>query len=136
MHAECAACAAPCVEACPEKIIHRHGKDHALSGLPFLAFERGGCTWCGACAAACPVDLDTKPPRPGLGRVRLDRGSCLAWHGVICISCLSRCVYGAIDRDRSGRTMLDAEACTGCGACIAACPVPGTLALQKGVGDN
>ncbi|MGD2075508.1 MAG: 4Fe-4S binding protein [Gammaproteobacteria bacterium] len=136
MHAECAACAAPCVGACPERIVRVHPRDHALSGVPYLTFERGGCTWCGACAAACPQGLSRAPRRPKLGRVHLERGSCLSWNGVVCISCASRCVYRAINRDRSGRVTLDAEACTGCGACIAACPVPGALAFQGGVGEN
>jgi ferredoxin len=133
LQAQCAACAAPCVEACPEKIVRVHGADHALSGLPYLAFERGGCTWCGACAAACPVTQASGAGRSKLGEVRLDRARCLSWNGVVCISCVSRCIYRAIGRDRSGRVTLKAAACTGCGACIAACPVPGALTLNKGI---
>jgi ferredoxin len=52
----------------------------------------------------------------------LDREACIAWNGVICISCRTACQEQAIRVDRRGRPTIVAGACTGCGACVDPCP--------------
>ena len=52
---------------------------------------------------------------------------CLARHGVVCQSCRDACPEGAISfRPTLGRVAtpaIDVDACTGCGDCVAPCPV-------------
>jgi len=52
----------------------------------------------------------------------LDRGACMAWNGVICISCRAACDEQAITVDRQQRPTIVEEACTGCGICVDLCP--------------
>jgi ferredoxin len=52
----------------------------------------------------------------------LDRNACLAWNGVICISCRTACDEQAIRFDPLRQPSIVDEACTGCGACINVCP--------------
>lgn len=118
----CRACAAPCVDACPEAIIKRHGPEHVLAGVPWLDFSAAGCTFCGRCVEACPADVTRTDAAPAIGTVALDTARCHAWNGVICMSCLRYCHHGALQRAEQLRVRLDTAACTGCGACIAPCP--------------
>jgi len=118
---ECRHCTAPCVSSCEPGIIKRHSKDHELEGIPYLTFTEAGCNFCGACATACPLDINTDLP-PSLGEVTLNTSSCLSWSGVTCISCRNYCDYDALSLDNRGHMLLDSEKCTGCGCCLAACP--------------
>jgi ferredoxin-type protein NapF len=65
---------------------------------------------------------DSGPEPPRLGCARLDTTLCLAWNGVICMSCQYPRSFRAISLDRRGRPALAAPACTGCGQCVAVCP--------------
>lgn len=51
---------------------------------------------------------------------------CLAFAGIVCHTCREICPEGAIRlelaRGAAPRPILDAARCTGCGACVAACP--------------
>lgn len=118
----CAECDGPCVAACPPGIVRRHGGDHTLSGVPYLSFEDAGCDFCGACAQVCPQIPQPVTGRPALGTARVDQGTCLAWNGVVCISCLPRCPQQAFYRDGRGRVHVDEGSCNGCGACVSVCP--------------
>ena len=118
----CQACAAPCIDACSPGIIKRHPEEHLLAGQPYLSFEESGCTFCGDCVTACPMELDSKVKPAKLGQVKLDRQSCLAWNEVFCMSCRGHCDHGALSFDQQRRMQLDADACTGCGRCLSVCP--------------
>jgi ferredoxin-type protein NapF len=110
-----------CAKACPQGIV-RIGED----GFPFINFALGECTFCGACAEACPAPVfaDRETPawqlRPAIG------DGCLAAHGVYCRSCGDACPERAISFRAAlgGRAEIavDAQACTGCGACVSVCP--------------
>lgn len=58
----------------------------------------------------------------GEGLAVVDRGACIAWNGVICISCRTACDEQAITVDRQQRPAIVEAACTGCGVCIDLCP--------------
>lgn len=119
----CRECDGPCATSCEQDIIRRHPGDHDHAGLPYLAFEVGGCTYCRACVTACPMDILATPEIPSIGRAVLHTSKCLAWNGVICITCRSGCGYRAISLDSCSRPRIDHLACTGCGSCVAGCPV-------------
>ncbi|MDX1593094.1 MAG: ferredoxin-type protein NapF [Gammaproteobacteria bacterium] len=122
----CTRCEA-CITACPERILVRGD-----GGFPEVDFRRGGCTFCGDCARACPEPLFA---RPGGGTapwaLRADVGeACLGRAGVVCELCRDACDARALrfvaGRRRLTAPSLDADRCTGCGACVSACP-PGAL---------
>lgn len=71
------------------------------------------------------VNESTNPP---LGKARLNRDTCIAWDDVICMSCYGRCDYQAISTEYQRRARIDTERCTGCGMCVAVCPV-GALSI-------
>ncbi|WP_170763915.1 ferredoxin-type protein NapF [Ruegeria lacuscaerulensis] len=112
-----------CVEACPESVIVI-GSD----GFPVLHAVEGPCTFCGDCAQACPTDaLQIERLADWPWRATLQTASCLSMNGVSCRVCQDNCEQNAISfRLQPGgnaEPSLDANACTGCGACVALCPV-------------
>ena len=67
------------------------------------------------------------PPRSGpssgsAGLALLARSACVAWNGVVCMSCVFSCDDRAIRMDERGRPAIVDEACTGCAACVDVCP--------------
>gem|GEM_PF-102910 len=113
-----------CIKACPEQII---GPGRA--GYPVLDFSRRSCTFCGACAEACTKRAFVRPDagRPAWHvRASISR-DCIEFKGTSCRLCEAWCKPAAI-RFRpalNGRTevRIVEDRCTGCGACIAPCPV-------------
>jgi len=120
----CRECPHPCVTACEPGIIRLHPADHECAGTPYLDFGNSGCTFCKACVSACPLEIDVnESPTPRIGTARLNRDTCIAWDDVICMSCQGRCDYQAISTVHQRRAEVSPERCTGCGMCVAACPV-------------
>jgi ferredoxin-type protein NapF len=114
----CTACL-DCASACPESIIVE-GTD----GLPLLDFSRGGCTFCGACRDACEPNALSSEGRAFTLKARIGN-ACIASRGTLCSACIDRCDHDALTSRLAGigRPRLNEALCTGCGACIAACPV-------------
>lgn len=116
----CTRCEA-CIDACPESILSR-----ADGGFPAVDFKRGECTFCKACASACePRALVDTGAGPWAIRAQV-QSSCLTLHGVHCQACRDACPEQAIGfpvRAGVARPVVDTVACTGCGACVAPCPV-------------
>lgn len=118
----CHPCDKACVSACEAQIIRLHPLSHRFAGIPYLSFEMGGCTFCGACVQACPMPLAVGSIRPKLGMASVNTTRCLAWNNIVCMSCRSACNFQAIEVDLRSRPWIDEAVCTGCGACIGVCP--------------
>jgi len=110
-----------CIKACEEQIIVR-----GSGGYPEVDFNRGACTFCGECVDACDtaaLSRDNQAPWQ-LQLSISDR--CLARRQVVCQTCGDICDERAIRfRPALGKVAQPAvndDLCTGCGACIAACP--------------
>lgn len=118
----CTGCGS-CADACPTGVIRIVGETATLD------FTQGECTFCGACAEICPEDLFDLAAKPFDHVVEI-AGKCLTYAGVTCRSCGDACPELAIRfAPRIGGPFLpeiDSSACTGCGACIAPCPVGAT----------
>ena len=117
----CTRCGA-CARACPEGIL-RAGD----GGFPEIDFSQRECTFCAACADACPEPVfDRAAERPWALAAAIGP-SCLAAQGITCRSCQDSCPEAAIRFTLAlggvARAAVDAAACTGCGACVSACPV-------------
>ncbi|MDW4498496.1 ferredoxin-type protein NapF [Sulfitobacter sp. D35] len=116
----CTGCNA-CVEACPESILAL-GPD----AVPAVGLNGGACTFCGACAEACDAGVfDTGRVPPWNVTVALDPG-CLMDLGISCRLCTDACDSSALVFDARGGVVgalrVDADRCTGCGACVGLCP--------------
>lgn len=111
-----------CVRVCPTQVIVEHD-----GGYPGIDFSAGECTFCGDCTSVCKAGAikhkDSQPPwlvHAAFGE------QCLAQQRIECRICGDQCEAGAIRFPfRSGGIaipILDADRCTGCGACVAPCP--------------
>lgn len=120
----CTRCDA-CVTACPSRIIARGD-----GGYPVVDFSRGECTFCGDCGRACApkaLDRDAVAGAAPWALAPQVGASCLAAHDVVCRTCGDTCPTRAIRfpplLGRAAQPFVDATHCTGCGACVSACPV-------------
>ncbi|MCE8022505.1 ferredoxin-type protein NapF [Halomonas sp. MCCC 1A11036] len=112
-----------CLDVCETQILFRGD-----GGYPEVDFSRGECTLCRACVEACPEPAFSRNERspPWDLSARIGDG-CLGEQGVYCKSCGEVCEAGAIrfsfNTYRVPEPSVDSEACNGCGACVALCPV-------------
>lgn len=123
-----------CLPACPTGILVV-GADRR----PTVDFQRGPCTFCAACVRQCPTGALRLAETDGVVRApwRATAGisaNCLSVRGVACRLCEAQCEPGAI-RFRlatGGRALpiVEADRCTGCGACVAPCPA-GAIAVMS-----
>lgn len=117
----CTRCDA-CVKSCPTQIIVRGD-----GGYPEIDFRRGECLFEGDCVRACPSSalsaaLEGQPWQ----LVAAIGPGCLTHQGVMCSLCREACEYGAIGllfkAGAVARPEVEADLCSGCGACVAPCP--------------
>lgn len=114
-----------CIPACPYHII-REGRGK----FPEMDFSLCGCDFCRDCVAVCKAgalvfDERSDPPPWTLKAAILD--NCLSLNGIVCRSCGEACEERAIEfrLEPKGvaRPLLDQSLCTGCGECLAVCPI-------------
>ena len=131
LSARCTGCQL-CVSACPNQVLR--GTDHGSGMLqPTLAFERGYCRVnCVTCADVCPAGA-IRPITPAqkssmqIGRAVINLDRCITvTDKVTCTACAKICPPRVINlvgpEDAPKKPVVDAERCTGCGACEYVCP--------------
>ena len=110
-----------CVASCEEKIILIRADK-----TPMLNFKERGCTFCDACAEACPEDVLDIANRHSATRINarfiIDPNRCVSHAGVICFACKEPCIDDAILFNGMFNPVIDTERCTGCGFCHGRCP--------------
>ena len=117
--AACTGCGA-CVPACTQHIVVLDE-----TGRAALDFNTGECSFCVACAEACPEPVFDRAI-PAFDHLAMVGADCFAGRGIVCQSCGDACPESAIRfKARLGGPALPeiaSDRCNGCGACIAACP--------------
>ena len=123
-----------CVDSCPQHILCAGD-----GGFPLVEFGLGECTFCGECTTRCEPGLFIQNRAEGLPawhHKALVSERCLTNLGVMCRSCEDACepralrfplVVGAVPGP-----VIDAVACTGCGACVKPCP-EGAISMVSGI---
>ncbi|KGY11628.1 ferredoxin [Vibrio tubiashii] len=96
-------------------------------GFPQVDFSKGECTFCYQCADICPEPLfGDKSDAPWNAKAVIEDG-CLAKQNVECRSCGEMCETMAIqfklEIGKVAQPNIQLDECTGCGACVAVCPV-------------
>jgi ferredoxin-type protein NapF len=107
-----------CGIVCEEAIIFIDAQ-----GSPQLDFKNAGCTFCKACAIACPhgvLSLDGEAKIEA--KISIDTAKCLAWNGTMCFTCKDMCEPNAIKFFGLYRPVINDD-CTACGLCKSPCPV-------------
>ncbi len=139
-----------CVRDCPYDTLRLARPSEGVPvGTPYFIAREVPCEMCEdiPCVRACPTGAldpaltDIREARMGLA-VLIDQENCLNYLGLRCDICYRVCPV--IDRaislekqhnPRSDRHALliptvHSEACTGCGKCEKACPLPGEAAIK------
>ncbi len=118
-HKSCPECElTPCVTICEEDIIKLDENK-----IPFLSFEKSGCTFCEECSKACPSEvLVLNNEHQIKAKFSININSCLAWNSVMCSTCKDACFEDAINFLGVFRPTIDMDKCTSCGFCYSVCP--------------
>ncbi|MBO2659009.1 ferredoxin-type protein NapF [Shewanella algae] len=116
----CTRCGA-CVDACETQVLIKGD-----GGFPELNFQRAECSFCQACVTRCAEPAFRPLSEAPWRLIAQFADNCLARQGIVCQSCKDACDERAIRfpplLGATAQPVLDAERCSGCGACVAPCP--------------
>jgi ferredoxin-type protein NapF len=119
-----------CLSACPEGILIS-----GSGGYPEISFTTGECTFCRHCVEACEQSAFDTGGLPWSAKAQIDE-SCIARQQVLCQLCRECCEANAIrfplTLGRVPTPVVVAEQCSGCGACVSACPVAAVRVVHQG----
>ncbi|WP_261817701.1 ferredoxin-type protein NapF [Vibrio gallicus] len=124
-----------CIAACETNIIKL-----GAGGFPSIDFDKGECTFCEKCAEVCPEPI-FRPTSTIPWKIKATiKPSCLAIQNVECRTCSDVCepfaIQFALQIGRVAQPKLDSNLCTGCGACVSACPVTAISMSDEKEGSN
>jgi ferredoxin-type protein NapF len=124
-----------CIHVCPTDLL-----SFGSGRLPTVDFSNNECTFCGKCATICEANALDKQDQQNLQQPAWDlivtiSDKCLAMRRITCRSCSEMCETEAIQfrLEVGGKStpQLSLNDCTGCGACIAPCPVDAIQISRK-----
>ncbi|MRI32412.1 ferredoxin-type protein NapF [Endozoicomonas sp. OPT23] len=124
---QCRRCNA-CVEQCGTDLLVK-----GSGGFPEADYSKGFCTFCEKCVEACEHQalVITESPWQQLPVIT---DKCLAMNKVFCRTCEESCEVEAIRFQLKlggiAQPLIENDLCTGCGECIADCPVQ-ALVMKK-----
>lgn len=125
-----------CESVCPQGCLRTGLLEDGLLNwrTPIMDFHKGICDFCGKCEDVCPTGaiLGARDISQVIGVAEVNRERCIAWVQGGCRVCADACPYGAISLDASGRPVVDAGTCNGCGACEYTCPSNSYLTFVGG----
>lgn len=117
--ARCNACG-ECIQACPRQVLRVDAQNY-----PFVDYSNTGCDFCGECAKSCDTGAIRERATPWDVEVKI-LARCLAVQGTVCRSCEEICEEEAVSfrLGLNGKScpVINAQACSGCGFCVAPCP--------------
>lgn len=115
-----------CRSICPQGCVRTATLEDGLLNwrTPVMDFHRGICDFCGRCETACPTGaiVGVSEDESRIGVAVIDDERCIGWIQGSCRVCVDACPYDAISTDASGRPVVDATRCNGCGICEYRCP--------------
>jgi MauM/NapG family ferredoxin protein len=120
-----------CAEVCRYRAIRPAGfAAGPEAGTPVVVPRAAACWLCLECPPVCPtgaLEPVASPRAVRMGRARVLEGSCFAFQGIVCRTCLDACpLQGeAIRQDAELRPVVD-RSCVGCGLCEERCPAEGS----------
>ncbi|MFU8788365.1 MAG: ferredoxin-type protein NapF [Methylobacter sp.] len=126
----CTACSR-CIKDCEEGILKK-----GSGGFPEVDFSLGECTFCQRCVDACPDQALQKTATPWQLKAHIN-DNCLTHQHIVCLSCGENCDAQAIRFSQIGHPVaqpkIDANLCTGCGACFNPCPTQAISLCQNSI---
>ena len=111
-----------CVDACQTNVIVKGD-----GGFPVVDFHHGECSFCYQCAQVCPEPLFELQQQLPWTQIATINSSCIALKNIECRSCGDQCetqaITFALQAGKVGQPIIKAVDCSGCGACVAGCPM-------------